>query len=62
LYICPVHAVNDILYFYMYVTLLTVLAADMDMPAAMIFPLLLHSQIPLPRTRNFQSLDKGMLI
>jgi hypothetical protein len=28
----------------------------------LIFPLLLHIQIPLPSTRNFQSLDKGMLI
>jgi hypothetical protein len=28
----------------------------------MIFPQLLHIQIPHPRTRNFQSLDKGMLI
>lgn len=62
MYVCPVHAINDILYFYMYVTILTALAADMDMPAAMIFPLLLHVQIPLPSTRNFQSLDKGMLI
>jgi hypothetical protein len=46
----------------MYVTMLTGLAADMDMPATLIFPLLLHIQIPLPSTRNFQSLDKGMLI
>ena len=62
MYICPVHAINDILNFYMYVTILTALTADMDMPAAMIFPLLLHVQIPLLSTRNFQSLDKGMLI
>jgi len=34
----------------------------MDMPAALIFPLLLHIQFPLTSTRNFQSLDKGMLI
>jgi len=46
----------------MYVTILTALAAEMDMPAAIIFPLLLHIHIPLPSTRNFQSLDKGMLI
>jgi hypothetical protein len=46
----------------MYVIILTAVAADMDMPAAMIFPQLLHIQIPHPRTRNFQSLDKGMLI
>ena len=62
MYICPGHAINDIFYFYMYVTMLTALAAGMDMPAAMIFPLLLRVQIPFPRTRDFQSLDKGMLI
>jgi hypothetical protein len=50
------------MYIYIYVTILTALAADMDMPAAMIFPLLLHLQFPLPSARNFQSLDKGMLI